>query len=343
MTDLDIQIDVPDDDDLDSSVRVLNGDAIPPWLKATAVVVLGGLAALTIGAFLLGRSRETATPVTTATVVVTPLASATATPAMENSLEAVETWETYARTGALDGLDSTFDPAGPQYAAFRGAASTGGSSDVEFAARNLIESSANGVTTVSMDLVVSGASGSEVYPFDMVYLENGTRVWTVVDRRNPGTVALPPSPEVIEAARQSWRIFTESTAQGDGRAVTNAVSEDSRLLAEQVAAAAADTTVDGLDEAPLVDGVLFDLLVDRVSRASVANPGEALIAMLDADQRQALVIGQLTSWTQIGQDQVVATLEMAGQPVARVPFAGTDGSWTFDLKGALEASGGQEQ
>ena len=70
MSDLDIQIDVPDDDDLDSSVRVLSGDIIPPWLKAAAILILGGLAALMIAAFLLGRTSEpTPEPLTTSTTV----------------------------------------------------------------------------------------------------------------------------------------------------------------------------------------------------------------------------------------------------------------------------------
>lgn len=342
MTDLDIQIDVPDDDDLDSSVRVLNGDAIPPWLKATAVVVLGGLAALTIGAFLLGRSREESAPVTTPTVAVTPLASAAASPAMENSLEAIETWEAYARSGNLAGLDATFDPAGPQYATFREAAFTGGSTDVDFAARNLSESTVDGVTTVSMDLVVSGVAGSEVYPFDLVYLEEGSRVWTVIDRRNPGVVALPPSPDVIEAARRSWAVFTDATSRGDGVLVTTAVSEDSRFLAEQVAAAAAGAN-DDVEGPTLVDAGLFQLLVSRVRQSSADAPGDALIALLDENQRQALLIGQLTAWTQVGPESIVASLEVAGQPVAQVPFVAAAEGWTFDLKGALEASGGQEQ
>lgn len=343
MSDLDIQIDVPDDDDLDSSVRVLSGDAIPPWLKAAAVVVLGGLAALTIGAFLLGRSRDEAAPVTTPTVAVTPLASATASPAVGNSLEAVETWESYARSGNLEGLDATFDPAGPQYAVFQAAAVSGRATDVDFSARNLTEATTDGVTTVSMDLVVSGPEGSEVYPFDLVYLEGGSRVWTVVDRRDPGTVALPPSPEVVEAARQTWAEFTDAISRGDGAAVTTVVSEDSRLLAEQVAAAAGGASLDDIDGPALINDSLFQLLTTRVRQSSAGGPGEALIALLDQDQRETLVIGELTSWTQVGPEAIVASLEVAGEPVTRVPFVATAGDWRFDLKGALEASGGQTQ
>lgn len=340
MTDLDIQIDVPDDDDLDSSVRVLNGDSIPPWLKAAAVLILGGLAAITIGAFLLGRSSDEVDPVTAPTVVTTPIASATASPAIENSLEAVQTWEAFARTGELAGVDETFDPAGPQYAMFRELGAPGGSSEVDFAARNLTEVNDGDVTTVSMELLVSGPTGQESYPFDMIYLGDSPRVWTVIDRRAPGTVALPPSSGDIEAARRSWAGFTSSMSVGDGAAVTEVVSADSRVLAEQVTAAAAGADVDGI---VLDDRQLFDLLVARVQRASVAEPGQAIVALLDEDQRQALLFGELTSWTQVGTGRMVASLEVAGQPVATVPFVAVAEGWAFDLKAALEAGGGGDR
>lgn len=337
MTDLDIQIDVPDDDDLDSSVRVLSGDSIPPWLKAAAVLILGGLAAITIGAFLLGRSRDEVDPTAAPTVVTTPIASATASPAIENSLEAVQTWEAFARTGELAGVDETFDPAGPQYAMFREVGAPGGSSEVDFAARNLSETGNGEVTTVSMDLVVSGPTGQEIYPFDMIYLADSPRVWTVIDRRAPGTVALPPSSANIEAARQSWSRFTSSMSVGDGVAVSEVVSADSRVLAEQVTAAASGADV---DNTVLEDPQLFDLLVSRVQRASVDDPGQAMVALLDQNQREALLIGELASWTQVGSERMVASLEVAGQPVATVPFVAVAEGWVFDLKAALEASGG---
>ncbi|MCP4226743.1 MAG: hypothetical protein GY773_25665, partial [Actinomycetia bacterium] len=88
---------------------------------------------------------------------------------------------------------------------------------------------------------------------------------------------------------------------------------------------------------------LFDLLVSRARQASAADPGQALIAMLDDNQRQAFLTGELTSWTQIDDSQVIASLEVAGQPVATVPFVASADGWSFDLKGALESSGGGSQ
>jgi hypothetical protein len=85
---------------------------------------------------------------------------------------------------------------------------------------------------------------------------------------------------------------------------------------------------------------LFDVLVARAQRAAVGDGGQALIAVLDEDQRQALVIGELTSWTLIDAERIVASLEVAGQPVATVPFVVSAEGWSFDLKGALQSSGG---
>ena len=341
MTDLDIQIDVPDDEGLDSSVRVLNGDSIPPWLKAAAVLVLGGLVALIIGAFILGRVREAEEePLSAPTVATTPLVSAEASPAIESSLEAIQDWEQFARDGDLAAVTGSFDPDGPQYAMFAAAAAPTAGKEVEFAARNMIERTNGDVTTVSMDLVVSGLEGQELYPYDLVYINGTDLVWTVIDRRAPGTVALPPSPETIDAARRTWSLFTSSMAIGDGVGIAAVVGEDTRLLAEQVVSA---VNGNGAAQTVLDDPELFDLLVARAERATIADPGQALIAILDEDQRQALVIGELTSWTLVDSGRVIASLEVAGQPVATVPFVATAEGWSFDFIGALQSSGGVGQ
>ncbi len=338
MTDLDIQIDVPDDDDLGSPVRVLNGSWVPPWLKAVAVLIVGALLALGIGAFLLGRSRaEEAPTLVPPTVRSTELASVATSPTIESSMQAVQQWETYTQTGDLSALDGSFDPNGPQYTLLAQNAPGPDTAELDFAARNLTEVTEGVVTTVSMDLVVSGPEGQEVYPYDFVYLDGRSEVWTVVDRRAPGTAALPPASEMIESAKQTWRLFTSSMSIGDGQGVIDVVSADTVALAERLSG---DGTETASDEAVLIDGELFDLLAERSRRASAETPGDVAIAMLDAGQRQTLVVGELTSWTQTDPDRIIASLEVAGEPVAIVPFVATTEGWDFDLVGALNTSGG---
>ena len=339
MTDLDIQIDVPDDDDLGSPVRVVNGDSIPPWLKVAAVMVLAGLAVLIIGAFVLGRLRSAGDPLAEPTVPTTPIASAEATPAIQSTLDAIQSWEQFARDGDLTAISFAFDPAGPQYAMFRDSALPSVGSEVDFGARNLSETHADDVTTVSLDLIVTDAGASQNYPFDFVFLNGSTQVWTVIDRRSPGTVALPPEPEVVEVITGIWEGYKESMALGDGNGVVESVSVESQVLGDQVAAA-----VDGnpVDQPVITDRPLFDLLVSRARQSTATDSGQALIAILDEDQREALLTGELTSWTQTGNGRIIASLELAGQPITTVPFVASDDGWSFDLKGALESSGGSQ-
>ncbi len=340
MSDLDIQIDVPDDDDLGSSVRVLNGDSIPPWLKAAAIVVLAGLTVLTVGAFLLGRFRGSEDPLIVPTSSTSPIVSAEASPAIENSLEAIQDWEQFTSDGDLSAVSRSFDPAGPQFAMFRQSPISGPDSEVDFSALNLSETVGGEMTTVSFDLVVTTDGTAQTYPFDFVYLEGSELVWTVIDRRSPGTVALPPTVETVGVITQVWEGYTASLALGDGAGVARSVSTDSQILGDQVASGAADNPV---DQPIISDRQLFDLLVSRARQASAADSGHALIAMLDDNQRQAFLTGELTSWTQIDDSQVIASLEVAGQPVATVPFVASADGWSFDLKGALESSGGGSQ
>ena len=335
MTDLDIQIDVPDDDDLGSPVRVLNGSWVPPWLKAVAVLIVGALLALGIAAFLLGRSRAEEPPaLVPPTVQSTELASAATSPSIEASLVAVQQWQAFAETGDLSALEG-FDPDGPQYRLLAQSSVPSDSGELEFAARNLTESVDGVMTTVSLDMVVSGPNGQEVYPYDFVYLDGLQQVWTVIDRRSPGTAALPPAADMIEAAKQSWRLFTSSMSIGDGEGVIDVVSADTATLADQILAAEP-----GSGDPALVEVELYDLLVERSRQATAETPGEVVIAMLDAGQRQTLVVGELTSWTQTDPDKIIASLEVAGEPVAVVPFVATTEGWQFDLVAAMNTSGG---
>lgn len=340
MTDLDIQIDVPDDDDLNSPVRVLNGSWVPPWVKAIAVLLAGALFALAIGAFLLGRSRADESDVLVPpTVATTPLSSAVASPSIDSALGAVQDWENFVSTGDLDEVTGSFDPDGPQYALFMQSVGTMSTGQLDFAARNLSETTDGVVTTVSMDLVISGPDGQEVLPYDFVYLDGRPEVWTVVDRRSPGTAAIPPAAEMIDSAKQNWSLFTSSMAEGDGSGVADAVSADSLVLADQIARAADGGSVPA-EERLVTDAALFDLLVDRAARSTADEPGEVVIAVLDENQREALITGDLTAWTQTDPDRIIASLQVTGDPVALVPFAASAEGWTFDLVEAMNTSGG---
>lgn len=342
MTDLDIQIDVPDDDDLDAPVRVLNGSWVPPWLKAAIVFLIGALLLLGIAAYLFGRSNvEPAEVLIPPAVETTPLASAADSPNIAMSLEAVEAWQTFARTGDLAAVESSYDPNGPQFALFRQAEADSPDPDLDFAARNLTETTEGVVTTVSMDLVVSGAEGQEIYPYDFVYLDGRPEVWTVVDRRSPGTAALPPASDMIGSARANWTAFTSALAIGDGQAVEGLVSADSLALAEQLRNEVAGVEAPTEDRL-VADEELFQVLVERTRVLTTRETGEVVIGVLDTDQRQALVVGELTSWTQTDPDRIIASLEVAGDPVAVVPFVATAEGWAFDLVGALNMSGGAE-
>jgi len=346
MTDLDIQIDVPDDDGLNSPVRVLGGNNwLPSWFKAVLVILLGALATIMLGAYLLGRSRAAGNGdegATTEPSVSTTIGSAAASPTVDASLEAVSAWEGFARSGDLDSVRPWFDDAGPQFALFSQSAGGGapaGPEAVTFEPRNPVETRADGLTTVSMDLVVTGPQGQDVYPYDFVYRGESLKVWTVVDRRAPGTVALPPPQAVVDSAAQNWGRFTSALAIGDARGASEVVSEPTRILVDQVTAAASSGSGPPAD-GPITDPALFEQLVSRVRAADAASPDNALLALLNADQRRALATGQLASWTQVDADRVVASLIVDGKPTAIVPFRATAEGWMFDLVGALETSNG---
>lgn len=342
MADLDIQIDVPDDDGLESPVRVLNGSRIPPWLTVAVLLGVGAIGILSVGAYLLGRTGGSATddeldPAPAS--LTTALESAPDSPAIERSLEAVSGWEDFTRTGDVSAIASTFDPNGPQYQLFEAAAGRETTDDLDFSARNLSESTDGLVTTVSMDLVVTSDEGDEVYPYDFVYLDGNDRVWTVVDRRSSGAAAIPPAQEMIDGARQSWELFASSVAVEDGAGVLAVVGPETVELAGQLITAAEGGEVPA-SERVIADAELFDVLVERVRAAAPDDEGGALLALLDLDQRRSLVDGELASWTQTDPDKIIASLVVGGEPVALVPFVASAEGWAFDLVGAVSMSGG---
>lgn len=342
MTDLDVQIDDPDDE-FESSVRVLNGDPIPPWFKVALIIVLGGLVALAVAGYLQGRLSRGDTPLIEPTApttpFVTPLASAEDSPAVESSLAAVEAWERFVRDGDLLAVAGTFDPAGPQFGRFEASAASSGR-EVDFSARNLSETQTPELTTVSMDLLVTVDGEVRSYPYDFVYLDGSALVWTVVDRRIPGTVALPPPDSAVESARQTWDRFTTALGEGDGPAALREVSAETQILADQLMVAASGTTV---DQPVLADHDLFQVLVARVAGAEAGGPGDAVVVMLDPEQRQALLVGELVAWTQIDEERIIASLELGSQRLTTVPFTATPDGWSFDLRQALASSGGTSQ
>ena len=185
-----------------------------------------------------------------------------------------------------------------------------------------------------------GSQGQEIFPYDLVYVDGAEQVWTVVDRRAPGTVALPPPQAVIDSASQNWTLFTSSLAIDNAAGVAAVVSEGTRQLAGQVAGAASGPGDEASAAEPLSDPELFSVLVARARAASAQRPDDALMAFLDSDQRRALVTGQLGTWTQVDPNRVVASLIVDGQRTATVPFVATAEGWAFDMVGALQASKG---
>lgn len=339
MTDLDIQIDVPDDDDLGSSVRVLNGDGLPPWFKAAVILLVGTLAAIAVGAFLLGRNRAaeedpTGTPSEETTSAIS---SAENSPTVAMTLAAVQAWEDFARTADLEAVAETYDVAGPQYALFATAAAGQQTAEADFTARNLTEATDGDLTVVSMDLLIDGPAGEEIFPYDMIYRTGQTRVWTVVDRRSPGTVALPPSQDIIDAASKSWTQFAQAVATGDGAAATEVVSADTITLAEQIATLSA-----GANAETGLSPDLESVLVARAEAASADHSPQVLIAILDPEQRRAIVNGQLSSWTMVAQERVIASLLLDGEQVTTVPFSASAEGWVVNLAAALQATEGEK-
>lgn len=345
MTDLDIQIDVPDDD-ARSPVRVLNGGWLPGWFKPVAIALVAGLAALMIGAYLVGRSGSPGDVAPPGSSVPAPISSAEASPSVNAALEAVQAWEQFARSGDLSAVAGRFDPAGPQYRLFQeraaagppAATDAGGGATVDFAARNLAETVTTDLTTVSMDLVVTGPRGQELFPFDLVFRRGSDLVWTVVDRRSPGTAALPPTDETVAGVLAGWAAFVDAVAVDDAAAAAAVASSDSRRLIEQIAAAVSAPATGAVPPAtPLDDTELLAQLADRV-RSADRPGGVTLLSLFDAAQRRSIVTGQLTSWTQVSPDRIVATLVVDGQAVAIVPFTRDDSGWAFDLAEAVRST-----
>ncbi len=230
MTDLDIDIDIPDDNGLDAPPPVLDrGDRATLWPRLAAGATVVVLAIAAYGYHTSPEPEPTATPEPAVTATATT-AAPTTTPApgpeVTRTLDAVAAWERFARTGDLVDLATAFDPNGPQYTLFVGQATAWAATDTPaFHAANISVRHGEDQVRVSTDLTVTRPDGATVvYPYDFVYLRDTTAVWTVVDRRTPDTPALPPPADVIDAAQQAWAALGAALASDGTNAIAGLVS-----------------------------------------------------------------------------------------------------------------------
>jgi len=294
MTDLDIDIDIPDDDDLHAPPPVLdNGDNPSIWPKLAAGVAIVVAAIGGYGYFTSPDPEPAATP--PPATEPTPLPSAPTTtavpdPAVTQMLAAVAAWERFATTGALAEVVGSFDSEGPQYALFTDQADTRSEpGSLRFTAAEAGIVRGDGLVTVSTDLTVTASDGAVTeYPYDFVFLDDSTAVWTVVDRRAPGSPALPPPPQTVLAVEQSWTALTDALGAGD------------------LTTAATLVSATGDDPAPV----------------------------FTETQLTAIMNGRLHTWTQINPSQVIASLEVDGTDIATVPFTLEGDRWLFDYSAA---------
>lgn len=295
MTDLDIDIDIPDDDDLHAPPPVLdNGDNPPMWPKLAAVAALV-IAAIVGHGYLTSPDPEPAAtppPATEPTPAATaPTAAPLPEPETTQMLAAVDAWERFAATGDLAAVADTFDGEGPQHALFTDQAGQGADPvplRFEAAETGIVRS--DDLVTVSTDLTVTAPNGqATVYPYDFVFLGDSPAVWTVIDRRAPGTPALPPSPQIVDAAERTWTAIADAVRGGDLATAATFVT---------------DGDMNGVDAG--------------------SEP------VFTETQQAAIADGRLHTWTQISPTQVIASLDVDGIDVATVPFTLDGDQWLFD-------------
>ena len=359
MNDLDVEIDVPDDEDLGVTRRGRDLQLFPAWLRASLVALLVLFGAVLLASFALGRlqdseSREVANDPSGPTIDDEPIEQSdpdedvssevgNPSPAISAATAAVTAWEGFARTGSVSELGDTFDQTGPQYGLFQDVSGTGEAA-VDFEPTKMTEHQSQDVTTVSMELVVSTAGTQRVYAYDFVFRDGQAGVWTVLDRESPGSVAFPPSPAVISNAEATWSNFVNAVAGNDSVAVESTVTTSTIALAQhllEVSSGAAIEGDDGDDPNPALDGIdpaLVSSLAGRVSQANPADPAGAVLSLLDDRQAQAIANGTLIGWTQTGPTTMVAWLEQDGTRVTVVPFRLRNDQWRFDLQSALGAA-----
>lgn len=300
MTDLDIDIDIPDDDDLHAPPPVLdNGDNPPVWPKLAAAALV--IAAIAGYGYLSSPDPEPSAappPATESTPATTaPTTAPLPDPETTQMLAAVDAWERFAATGDLAAVADSFDGEGPQHALFSEQADQGADPvPLRFEAAETGITRSDDLVTVSTELTVTAPDGqATVYPYDFVFLGDSTAVWTVIDRRAPGTPTLPPSPQIVSAAERTWTAIADAIRSGD------------------LATAATFVTDGGMNDSDAVSEPVFT-----------------------GTQQAAIADGRLHTWTQISPTQVIASLDVDGIEVATVPFALDGDQWLFDHATATE-------
>ena len=337
MSQYDVEIDIPDDDNLGSDYGSADSAWAPNWVKPLLLMMLIAVLVLMLVAFVAGRKNSSSTPDANGVDDGAGTDNSVAPdPQAENGLiearavEAIRAWEGAARTGNTDGLDQYFDPEGPQYEAI---ANNLEPTEVAFLAiEPLVSTTDNDAIVVSLTMVVVDAAGESRYLYDLVYREGSNLVWTVVDRGEAPESSHPPEIHVVESATRSWNQLVEAIDNNDSEQALASVSGSTRQLAEQIfdALTSSETT------SALIGDAMFSEIVERVRLIEPDHAGDIVIYLVGDGRVDQFSKGSLVSWTTGIEDLLVAQLDVEGEVVTSVPFSETDGDWSFDLVAAME-------
>ena len=341
MEDLDIHIDTGEDPELDAAPPVLDsGDRASLWPKLAALAAVLLLAAAVYGMYRGTGEEPSADPVPpeAATPTSAPSSEAPTTTVPDeitSAIAAVDAWETFSSTGDLADMNATFDPAGPQYALFVDQANRIDSGSAwRFELTDVTYAHEDDVLTVSTDLVVTGPGDQRAtYPYDFIFLAGSEKVWTVVDRRSPAEAVMPPSPDVVQAATDTWRMITATGGATRPPGADEWLTSNSITLLAQVIAGTSEPA------GPLTDP--DDVLVELTGWADqngLDNPTDIVVRILSDTGLDTVEADQLTGWAQPGHDRVLAIVAQDDRPVV-IPFELEDGRWKLDLVSALALEG----
>ena len=303
MTDLDIEIEIPGEDEPEAGPPVYSRQGSdPPWRRIGATIAVAAIALASYGYLQSDPQPEPAAESAPTTAPATAPPPPTEQPLayeIEQTLAAVEAWERFANTHDPNVLHDAFDPEGPQAQLLQSMADSTPNPGWAMALRDPAVGPEDGYIAVSGTLLVTDPNGATAsHAYDFVYLDsNPTVVWTVTDRANPQAAVLPPTPADIAAATQVWEAMLESLA--------NERADLDLFVTDQTAA-------------------LFD-------------SSEELGSYL---RGRSNLTGRLAGWTETGTDTITAVLATAdGDVVASVPFRRIDDEWLLDLEGAINTGG----
>jgi len=342
MNQYDVEIEVPDDDDLGPEFRTADNSWAPVWIKPLLAAMILAVLVLMVGAYLAGRGgsdrQDHDGSQASSSAPSTPDDPTVAGPDLEadslsvKTTEAVHAWAQFARTGDSAELENHFDPNGPQFGELM---ASNEPTEVTFLPIDLSQTTrADGSTVVSLTMIVVDAEGETRYPYDFVYRAGSPLVWTVVDRRVDEDEASPPSGESIQSAIQSWDDMVEAIQADDHERVSSLVSPSTRDLANEILGAIGATST---PQSNLVDDqAVFRALVDSAESEGLDSPDSVVSFLVGGGRSSQLAQGTLAQWTEASNDVVVATLWVQDEPVATVPFTKSEGSWLFDFVAALE-------